>query len=58
MMVYIQTHGKEIWAILATLLYGIGELLAWNDKAKSNSFTQLLWNFLAKAAGKDVPPSA
>ena len=51
-MVYIQQHGKEIWAIIATLLYGVGELLAWNDKAKSNSFLQLIWGLISKGAGK------
>lgn len=57
MVQYIQAHGKELWAAIATCLWAIGELLTWNDKAKSNSFTQLLWNLIVKGAGKDAPPA-
>lgn len=55
MLAYIQTHGAEIWAILASLLFGLSELLGWSEKFKSSSVFEFFFRIVKKGAGKDVP---
>lgn len=53
MIAYIQAHGKEIWAILATLLFGLSELLGWSEKFKASSVFEFFYNIVKKGAGKE-----
>lgn len=62
MLAYIQLHYKEIWAITATLLFGISEMLGLSEKAKSNAVLEFLLNLVKKSAklpdDSSTPPPA
>lgn len=53
MIPYLQAHGAEIWAIIATLLFGISELLGWSEKFKSSSIFEFFYRIVKKGAGKE-----
>lgn len=53
MLPYIQAHGAEIWAILATLLFGLSELMGWSEKFKSNGIFDFFYRIIKKGAGKE-----
>lgn len=51
-MAYLQAHYKEIWAILATVLFGLSEMLGWSERFKSSSVFEFFYNLVKKGAGK------
>lgn len=51
-MEFIKAHYMEIWAITATFLFGLSELLGWSSKFKSSAVGEFIWNLILKGAGK------
>ena len=54
-MEYLKAHYMEIWAIVATLLFMLSEMLGWSSKFKSSAVGEFIWNLIKKGAGKEDP---
>lgn len=52
-MEYLKLHYMEIWAIVATLLFMLSEMLGWSAKFKSSAVGEFIWNLIKKGAGKE-----
>lgn len=55
-MEYLKAHYLEIWAIIATVLFMLSEMLGWTAKFKSSAVGEFVWNLIKKGAGKEEKP--